>query len=65
MVNSHCITLCEKDEKAAFADKLRELSQLTWSQLRMSGRHGMGYEKIAHGSLRVAIPKQITEDVHI
>ena len=65
MARDHCITCCERDERAAFAVKLRELSQLTWAQLRNAPRQGMGYEKINRDSFRVAIPSQITEDVHI
>lgn len=63
MAATHCITCCERDEKAAFAVRLRKLSELTWKQLRMAPRHGLGYEKIDSGSLLVPIPAFITDDV--
>lgn len=63
MTPHHCITCCQKDEKAAFAVRLRELSQLTWAQLRQADRHGMGYEQINRDSLKVPIPSRITDDV--
>lgn len=59
-----CISDCEKDEKAALADKLREISQLSWEQLRQSPRHGMGYEIIKRNEIRPPIPQSVTEDVH-
>ena len=61
----YCISKCEKTDKAAFADKLRELSQLTWAQIKSSGRHQHGYEKIRKASIRVSIPTHITDDVDL
>ena len=59
-----CLSACNKDEKAAFADTLHRLSQLTWSQIRQAPRHGLGYEKIDRDSIRGAIPGHVTEDVN-
>ena len=42
---------------------LYKLSQLSWRELRLAPRHGVGYEIIDHSSFRVPIPKHITEDV--
>ena len=36
----------DKDQKSALLDTLRNLSSLSWSDLRLSHRHGLGYEKI-------------------
>ncbi len=58
-----CISRCERDEKAAFADKLREISSLTWGQLREAGRHGQGYERIPRSSIKAGVPNFITPDV--
>lgn len=63
--NSYCVCRCEKDDRAAFATKLRELSQLTWSQIICSGRHGMGYEKIDRKEIKAPIPRHITDDVNL
>lgn len=58
-----CLSLCETDEKAAFADTLHKLSQLPWSQLKQQSRHGLGYEKIARNSIKAGIPSHIKADV--
>ncbi len=65
MQPNFCISRCTKDEKAAFAGKLRELSQLSWQQLRSADRHGMGYEVINRNSIRTGIPSHVTEDVRL
>jgi len=41
------------------------LSQLSWSQLRLAPRHGVGYEIIDRKGFRVAIPQHITDDVNL
>jgi hypothetical protein len=61
----YCITRCDKNEKAAFADRLHELSQSTWRDLRQAGRHGQGYEKIDRSDIKGTIPAHVTEDVNI
>jgi hypothetical protein len=61
----YCISDCESSEKVALADKLREMSQLTWEQLRNAGRKGMGYEKIARSAINPSIPAVATEDVNL
>ncbi|MBD2305687.1 hypothetical protein H6G17_09195 [Chroococcidiopsis sp. FACHB-1243] len=60
----YCLSKCTKDEKSAFADTIFKLSQLTWSEINSSGRHGLGYEKIARDSLKAAVPKHVTDDVN-
>jgi hypothetical protein len=62
---SHCLSLCEKDEKAALADRLHQMSQLTWQQIQQADRHGQGSETIARTSLKVTVPSAITEDTPI
>lgn len=42
----YCISKCTKDEKAAIADTMRKLSQLTWQQIHQSGKHQCGTEDI-------------------
>jgi len=58
------VSCCEKDDKAGFAETLQKLSLLTWHQINISPRHGLGCEKIARTSLRVAIPTSITDEVN-
>ena len=52
---------CTNEEKAAFADKLSELSLLTWQQLTQAPRHGAGFEKIQD----YPRPANLPEDVSI
>ena len=37
--------------------------QLSWSELRLSPQHGLGYEQIPRHALRVSLPSHLTEDV--
>lgn len=60
---NYCITACDVDEKASFAETLRNLSQLTWNELRSTPHRGLGCEKIAREAIRRPIPVGITEDV--
>ncbi|MEG4825378.1 hypothetical protein QUB07_06730 [Microcoleus sp. F8-C5] len=64
MNKDYSLAQCTKDEKAAFADTLYKLSQLTWSQINASSRHGSGYEKIARSSIRSPIPSHLKDDVN-
>lgn len=54
-----------EEQKAAFVDTLRNLSQLTWAQIRGSHRHGLGTEKIEQHVLKCPLPPHVTEDVTI
>jgi len=55
---SHCVSCCTKEEKAALAEKMQTLSALPWKEIRKQDRHGLGYEKIASSSIRAGIPKE-------
>jgi hypothetical protein len=61
----YSISKCTKDEKAAFADTLYQLSQLRWSQIKASSRHGLGYEKIDRNVIKSSIPSHIKDDVNL
>lgn len=41
-----CFIRCNKAQKVGFADKLHELSQLTWSEIINANRQGLGQERI-------------------
>jgi hypothetical protein len=60
-----CVSDCDKNEKAALVDTLRKLSQLSWSQIHASHRHGSGCEKIPQQAIKAAIPLHITQDVSL
>ena len=57
-----CLSKCEQVEKAAFADKLRELSQMTWQELQQAPHHGMGFEKIRGYK---DIPADVSPEINI
>jgi hypothetical protein len=63
MNKDYSLAKCTKDEKAAFADTLYKLNQLTWSQINACPRHGSGYEKIARSSIKAPIPSHLKDDV--
>jgi hypothetical protein len=66
MRKGYSIQDCESHEKAQFADRLYELSQLTWLQLQQAPRHKQGYEKIERSAIvGDTVPNGITEDVHL
>jgi hypothetical protein len=58
-----CITNCTKDEQAAFALKLHLLSQVTWMDLQLAPRHGIGYELIPVKQVNISIPPEVTQDI--
>lgn len=60
----YCLSKLEKDDKAAFADAIFKRRNSTWNQIQQMSRHGLGHEKIDVTSIKVAIPKFITEDEH-
>lgn len=62
---SDCLNDCTKDEKAAFADTLKKLSEQTWNEIACSGRHGAGYEKISKHQIKRNIPIHISDDVNL
>lgn len=61
----YCISQCTRDEKAAFAERMHRLSQLTWAQLKQAPRHGLGFEKIARHNIRAGIPAHVTPDTDL
>src|ERR1700722_19256687 len=46
----YCLTKCSGEEKAAFADRLHRLSQLTWREIQLAPKHGVGHETISRDS---------------
>lgn len=56
---------CQQAQKAEFAQRLQELSGLTWGDINQAPRDGFGTEKIAQGSVRPAIPSHLSPDVNL
>ncbi len=59
---AYCLSSLDKDHKAAFADAMFKRKALTWNEIHKSNRHGLGYEKIPVSSIKVTLPKFITDD---
>lgn len=57
------LSSCQRDEKAAFADTLRMLSQQTWGELRQNSRKKMGYEQIPRRQIKGRVPVKVPADV--
>lgn len=58
-----CLTDCERQEQAAFANAIYELSQINWVTIKASGRHGKGFEKITRAQIKGSIPPFFTDDI--
>ena len=54
---------CSQSDRASLIRQMANLCQLSWDNIKLSGRHGMGSEKIKRKSIKVSIPKEITPDV--
>lgn len=65
MGKSHGLADCDKDEKIALVEQLHVLSKLSWEQIKQSGRHGLGFEKIARSAISEAMPPIVTPDVNL
>lgn len=62
LVPSHGIAGQSDDVKAAILDAFHVRSQSTWADLKSSGRHQHGCEKIEQTALRVPLPTNVTPD---
>ncbi|WP_217896188.1 hypothetical protein [Pseudoalteromonas sp. A601] len=58
----HCFSKLDKNHKAFFAEAIFRRKHLSWREIQEENRHGLGCEKIARNSIKVAIPKEIPED---
>lgn len=61
----YCLSKCEKDEKAAFADTIHALSRMTWQEIITAPRHGKGSELISRDSLKCKLPQHVEDDPSI
>lgn len=61
--NKHSLDSCTKEEKVALINKMAMLSKLTWDEIQLAPKHGLGTEKISRGSIKTSVPGFITKDV--
>jgi hypothetical protein len=57
------VASCSNDDRASLITKMANFCQLTWDEIKLAPRHGMGSEKISRSSIKPSIPSEITEDV--
>jgi hypothetical protein len=62
IVPKYCLTKCNTEQQAAFAQRLYELSRSTWVELRNAGKKG-GTEVLPQFRIKEPIPASITPDV--
>lgn len=61
-----CVSQCSQEQQAKFAETLRKLSSLTWSQIKQAHRQGLGSEILPREDITPsAIPSNLSEDVKI
>jgi hypothetical protein len=59
---NYSISQCDKDAKVALANKIQELSQITWDSIQKAPRHGVGHEIIEQASINKPLPANTPED---
>ncbi|WP_153940691.1 hypothetical protein [Acidithiobacillus thiooxidans] len=62
MSSSHSVFECETEEKAALADTLYKLGQMTWAQIMQTDRHKSGCETISLEEIKAPGKDAITPD---
>lgn len=63
LVRGYDMADCNEAELAALLQQMGRLSLLTWQDVQLAPRHGLGSEKIARTSINAPIPGAVTEDV--
>ena len=63
---NYCIEKCLNADKSfprQLIKKIGEISKLSWSEIKLASKNGLGAEKIDKKSIRVSIPTTYSEDV--
>lgn len=56
---------CSVEEKAALADTIYRLGQVSWKHIHTLERHKLGFETIPRRDVRVALPTHVGSDVKL
>jgi hypothetical protein len=65
-VKGYCLdSITDKKVGKAFIQKISKWSQMTWAQIMLADRQGLGHEEIAQDSLRVSLPACVKDDTTI
>jgi hypothetical protein len=59
----NCLSRCGVEARAAIANKLIQLSQFTWRQIKSLPRTGHGFEQIPRAQFTVSLPEYVTLDI--
>ncbi|TDO22762.1 hypothetical protein [Pedobacter duraquae] len=54
---------CTADEKVALIEQIIRLSGMTWNDIKLAPKHGLGSEKITISAINAGLPEMLTEDV--
>jgi hypothetical protein len=61
----YCVSKCTTEQKAAFADKMRTLSELTWNDILITNRRGNGFEGLSQDGIKDNPPPSVRGDVKL
>jgi len=58
-----CFSSLDQEHKAMFSEAIYRRKSITWNDIKLTDRHGLGIEKIPKKTIKAPIPKFITEEV--
>lgn len=62
----YCLSKCNREQEAAFADTLHKLSKLTWSEIQRAPKQGNGTEIISREALGTRpYPPELTDEINL
>jgi len=59
----YCFSVLNQHQKSAFSEAIFKRRFVSWQEIKKQHRHALGFEKIARSSLKITVPKFITDDV--
>ncbi len=60
-----CLSICDDSTKAAVANKLLKLSQLTWREIYSQPRDKLGRENIPYAQFKIPLPPTVTKEMSL
>jgi len=60
---NYCFSILTKEDKVQFAEAIFKRRSLTWSEIKNTGRHALGSEKISKSAIKTSLPPFIKDDV--
>ena len=59
----YSIDKCPSADRAALIDAFNKRTKLTWNDIKLKPRHGLGTEKIPIAAIKARIPASVPQDV--